>query len=158
MADKGDATRLNVQQIEFNIQFPPTCPKSDIVFDEDTDWKQKVQLLYNKYVANDAVFMINIPHQVKKHIDKIICNQQPTTIKPLLHIFVDAQFEVWMMMKGSFQRFQKTTVYQAFIENYRKTSFRMNPLNLISVHNKKADDNKEDNNNTKAFDTVVTKS
>merc|ERR1712154_545603 len=128
---------INNLDLDLDISFPSSCPKSFIVYNKDTNVYQKAILLYNKYIANDAVFLINIPHTMQKKIHQTLFVTEEdsdirVTHRSLVRLFSRSQREVWTVMKGSFQRYQKTAAYESFIEKHRRSVLKK--INLVSTH------------------------
>merc|ERR1712228_657852 len=111
------ATNLD---LDIEISFPLSCPNSDIVYG-DSSIVKKAELLCQKYVVNDAVFLINIAHSTKKKIENMMtANKDGDDPQALTRLFNRAQKEIWIVMKGSFQRYQKTKSYKILEHNLSK--------------------------------------
>ena len=120
------------------IRLPSNVPESDIVFSQNNqigtdesncstqaDFREKATRLFEKYIANDAPFLINVSHRMKQRIkDKLAeCEKQRSgsSAAQLLSIFDAPLSEIWIMMSGSFQRFQKTDAYAALDKQLQTT-------------------------------------
>jgi len=113
--------KATMDHVDINIDFPHSCPNSDIVFDDETNYATKAKLLFDKYVANDAVFLINIAHSTKKRMANILSAEDDANPQALTRLFNKAQREIWNVMIGSFQRYQKTESHKLFVERKRSS-------------------------------------
>jgi len=115
-----------------SMQFvpPKSLPQSDIVYGSDTDLHGKAVKLVAKYVAFDAVFLINISgaasHRIMERIEAVgerkSCRMDPSAgpvDEALLTLFDEAQKQIWNVMEGSFLRFKSTPEFRSFAAHIR---------------------------------------
>jgi len=125
-----------------NFVPPKSLPQSDIVYGADTDLLEKASKLIAKYIASDAVFLINISGSaslsVLERIEDIAELKESQldwlsgpTDEGLMTLFDEAQKQVWDMMEGSFLRFKGTPGFRSFAAHIEATPI-VKKLSILS--------------------------
>ena len=130
------------------LRLPSNVPPSDIVFREEKEEKEereetanfhdKAVAMYEKYIGDNAPFLINVSHRMKTKIKSKLFQFEADGKKlediALLHIFDSTQREIWLMMNGSFRRFQKTVAYSALNKQLLSSQMRKPSTSGLSTH------------------------
>ena len=105
---------------------PDTVPLSEIVHDGNMCLKKKALLLYQKYIADGSIYMINIPFRVKQElrqimdqyrmdIDECIIEEDDIIDTDILMVFDDCCKKIQQIMNGTYGRYKSTPQYHNIV-------------------------------------------
>ena len=129
VADKMECEDVkgNKQLLCNMLILPDTVPLSEIVHDESIGIKKTAYLLYEKYIDDNAIYMINIPFRAKQKINKIMQkykvdidanNDGDEKIDTgMLMVFDGCCEEMQQIMQDSYGRYKLTPQYHNIVSN-----------------------------------------
>ena len=127
-AENNDA---DVDPIKFANNIPTSLileEKEDANDDILYDAKVKAYRIYGKYVAVGSEFEINVSYESRNKARKVLYDldsllkKKRVTANVLFKVFEDCRQEIWMLLIGSYGRFQRQPEFKEF-----------DPVNLIEL-------------------------